>query len=248
MLYFSATGNSKYIAGLFSKNMNAACYSIEESLDFGALIDAEDIIAFCYPIYWSRVPRIMREFVARHMDVLQGKKLIIFCTQQILSGDGARALAALLPQGEVIYAEHIFMPSNIWPVTTDQRKIKGYFERAERKMQTVCRDIQNGIVKRRGFSFIGRALGLIQAPLMPPMERKALNSIKIRSDCDQCGVCVSTCPMSNLAIENGQVIHKRNCSVCYRCVNQCPQMAITVAFHGRVKKQYKGVQPLTLTP
>ena len=34
MLYFSGTGNSKYIANLFSKKVNAKCYSIEENIDF----------------------------------------------------------------------------------------------------------------------------------------------------------------------------------------------------------------------
>jgi len=242
-LYFSATGNSKHISELFSRQMNAKCHSIEESLDFGALIAKSDTVAFCYPIYWSRVPRIMREFAARYMYALKGKKLIIFCTQQILSGDGARAFAALFPRGhaEIIYAEHIFMPSNIWPVTTNQMKIKRSFERAEQKMLAACRNIRRGKVKKRGFSFIGRALGWIQAPLMSPMERKALNSIKINGDCNQCGICVSSCPMKNLILENNQVGHWHNCSVCYRCVNQCPKKAITVVFHGKVKKQYRGL-------
>jgi ferredoxin len=207
------------------------------------MISAEDTIAFCYPIYWSRVPRIMREFAARCMDALKGKKLIIFCTQQILSGDGARAFAALFPKGhaEVVYAEHIFMPSNIWPITTNQRKIKNRFEKAERTMQTVCRNIQSGKVKRRGFHLTGRALGLIQAPFMPITEKMARKSVKANGNCNQCGVCVSACPMNNLTVENDRLVHKHNCVICYRCVNQCPQKAITVVFHGKVKKQYKGV-------
>jgi len=68
MLYFSGTGNLKYIAELFCNVMNthfsqsAQCCSIEEKLDFEQLISSHEIIGFCYPIYGSRVPRIMREF------------------------------------------------------------------------------------------------------------------------------------------------------------------------------------------
>jgi flavodoxin len=63
-IYFSGTGNTKYIAGLFSRKMDAACFSIESDVDFSTEIKQHDTIAVCYPIYGSRVPLIMREFVA----------------------------------------------------------------------------------------------------------------------------------------------------------------------------------------
>ena len=115
MLYFSGTGNSKYIANLFSKKVNAKCYSIEENIDFKKEIKRHNTIAFCYPIYASNVPRIMREFVSKYVEELKDKKLIIFCTQLFFSGDGARVFTDLLPKGygEVIYAEHFNMPNNI---------------------------------------------------------------------------------------------------------------------------------------
>ena len=243
MFYFSGTGNSKYIADLFCSNMNAACHSIEENVDFKKLIIAEETIGFCYPIYFSRVPRIMREFVAKYMNLLKNKKLIVFCTQQILSGDGARAFTDLFERGyiEVIYAEHFFMPSNIWPVETNTVKIKQSFEKAERKIQGLCHNIENGIHRKRGFNIVSRALGLIQAPLALPIERTANNSVRINENCTNCELCVSICPMSNLALENKSIKHNHNCTVCYRCVNKCPQKAITVVFHGKVKKQYMGV-------
>jgi len=127
MIYFSGTGNSKYIAELFSKNMDIPFHSIEEDIDFTEIIKAEDVIGFCYPIYMSCVPRIMREFVAQHMKALKGKKLVIFCTQLWHSGDGTRRFAALFPKNyiDVIYTEHFFMPNNmndipLLPVATDK--------------------------------------------------------------------------------------------------------------------------------
>ena len=64
-LYFSGTGNTMYVAELFSRKMNAKCFSIEDAVDFSAEIKAQDTIVFCYPIYNSRVPRIMRIFVSK---------------------------------------------------------------------------------------------------------------------------------------------------------------------------------------
>ena len=250
MLYFSGTGNSKYIAELFSQTMDALCHSIEESLDFGTLIEEHEVIGFCYPVYGSRVPRILREFVAAHMPSLERKKLIIFCTQVLFSGDGARAFTDLFPRDfvQVIYAEHVFMPNNICNLfllpLESEKKVKAYFTKAEQKMAGMCQEIKAGIVKKRGFNPVSRALGLTQAVFWPFMEKRARTRVWIGANCNGCLLCVSLCPMQNFAPESGKVAAKQNCTVCYRCINNCPQKAISVFLRGKVKTQYKGVLPL----
>ena len=87
IVYFSGTGNSAYLAKLFARQMECECYSIEEAIDFEAVFQKQDIIAICYPIYGSCVPKIMRDFAAKHRSLLEQKKLIIFCSQMMFSGD-----------------------------------------------------------------------------------------------------------------------------------------------------------------
>lgn len=73
IVYFSGTGNSKYIAEKFADRMQIEAHSIEENIDFGQIFDKVDTIAVCYPIYSSCVPLIMREFVKRIYSFLKGK-------------------------------------------------------------------------------------------------------------------------------------------------------------------------------
>jgi len=228
--------------------MGASCHSIEDEVDFEMLIKSELTIGFCYPIYGSREPRIMREFVSKHMALFQDKKLVIFCTQMIFSGDGTRAFAAMFPRNhvKVIYTEHFLMPNNITNVAIlpngliSDNMIKRYVRNAERKMQVVCSNIRDGKIKKRGFCIGSRLLGAMQAWVVPLLEARANKSVKISLDCDNCALCVSICPMKNLVLEGDKINHKRNCTICYRCVNECPRKAITVAFHSKVKKQFKG--------
>ena len=247
LFYFSATGNSKYIAELFCRNMNAVCHSIEEKIDFAQLISSEEVVGFCYPIYGSRVPRLMREFAATHMDSLKNKKLVIFCTQMGFSGDGARAFTDSFPHDvvKVIYAEHFLMPNNVCNLflmpLPGEKTIRRYLEKAHKKMQTVCRDIENGTIKKRGFNPVSRALGLIMGSFMSGSEKRALSKVWIDEGCDQCRLCVSICPMNNFECENEKIVTKNNCMICYRCINKCPQKAIAVYFRGKVRKQYAGV-------
>jgi len=247
LLYFSGTGNTKYIAELFCQNISAKSYSIEENIDFGQLITSEEIIGFCYPIYGSRVPRIMREFAAKYLELLKNKKIFIFCTQLIFSGDGARAFLDIFPKKyfEVIYAEHFFMPNNVCNLfilpLENEVKIKKYIKNAKRKMEIVCNNINNGIIKKRGFNILSELLGLMQGIFMPMIEKKSLDCVKITENCSLCCLCVVNCPMKNLENKNEKVIQKSNCTICYRCINICPQKAIIMFFKQKVKKQYKGL-------
>jgi len=247
MFYFSGTGNSKYIAELFSRNMNAECHSIEEKTDFGRLISSAETIGFCYPVYGSRVPRIMREFAGKYIEHLKGKKIIIFCTQWLFSGDGARVFIDIFPKKyfNVIYAEHFFMPNNVnnlflLPLADDKKFIK-YLVKSEKKIRLVCNNIRKGKNKRRGFNYFSRFLGLFQGLFLPAWEKKALDLVRIYDECNLCCLCVNVCPMNNFINQNGKIITKGNCTICYRCINKCPQKAITVFLKTRVKKQYKGL-------
>ena len=254
-LYFSGTGNTEYLAELFSRQMKAECLSIEADADFTSILKSHETIVFCYPVYGSRVPRIMREFVVRHMSDISGKKLIIFATQLIFSGDGARVFTDMFWENtiHVIYAEHFNMPNNICNTPllrpASPRKIQGYKRKIEAKMARICEDIRKGIIKKRGFSRLSEWLGSIQGRHwqgdsrnnfpQPCMEQKAKDDVKIHGHCTVCGLCVNICPMKNLANKDGQIQHLNNCTICYRCVNQCPKKAITVMFHRIPKWQYK---------
>ena len=256
-IYFSGTGNTEYIATLFSNKMGAKCMSIEDGADFASEIKAHDTIAFCYPIYGSRVPRNMREFVAKHKSDINGKKIIILVTQMIFSGDGARVFTDMFLEGtiNVIYAEHFNMPNNICNTPmlrhASRRKIQKYKSKAETKMTRICNHIQQDTVKKRGFSKFSQWLGNMQGKTwqgsskdnsaQSSLEQKAKNSVKIHDECNICGICVNICPMKNLADEKGEVKQLGNCIVCYRCVNRCPKRAITVLFHRRPKWQYRGI-------
>jgi len=247
MFYFSATGNSKYIAELFCRYTNAICHSIEEETDFTGLMASNEVIGFCYPVYGSRVPRLMREFAIKHMSSLRNKKLIIFCTQMFFSGDGSRAFTDIFPRGfaQVIYAEHFLMPNNVCNLfllpLAGEKAVQNYLAEAQEKMQAVCRDIKNGTIKKRGFNPVSRALGLIQGFFLPGIEQRAKDKVWI-GKCNQCGLCVSICPMKNFECKNGTITTKNNCMMCYRCINKCPQKAISVFLRGKVSKQYAGVE------
>ena len=257
-LYFSGTGNTEYVARLFSRKMGAECYSIEDNVDFNKKMNENKEVAFCYPIYGSRVPLIMREFAVRHAEALRNKKIVIIVTQAFFSGDGARVFTDMFPKGyfEVIYAEHIGMPNNICNVRfmrkANSKRTAKYVKKADKSLERIVMDIKLGVVRKRGFSWFSKFFGGFQGKawqggsgkayaVEKTMEYKAKNGVRIDADCDACGLCVSACPTKNLGVVDGKVKHNNNCTICYRCVNLCQKQAITTFMHGKPKWQYRGV-------
>ncbi len=247
-LYFSGTGNSKYIAEGFSKRLDAKCYSIEEKVDFENLIKEEKEICFCYPIYASSVPRIMREFVARYKQLFDKKKVVILCTQLMFSGDGARVFTNLLKgiKTKVIYAEHFNMPNNICNTNffkvTNGNENKKYIKNANKKLDKVCKDIKDGKIFKRGFNNFSKFLGSLQGSSFPTIEKHAQDSVNVNENCIKCNACIKCCPMQNLELVNNKVTQKNNCTLCYRCANLCPEKAINLIFKTPIKVQYKGIK------
>ena len=226
-LYFSGTGNTKYIAERLSERMGAQCVSIEADFAFDAAIATADLIAVCYPIYGSRVPLIMRRFVNRHMEAFRGKRIIILVTQVTFSGNGARAFLDLLPTDhvEVLYAEHLPMPNNVcnlWPLYRKPSDVqnKKQIRRGIGRLERVCADLEAGRVKRRGFSRVSQFFGNLQgAAWQDRGERLMGQNLKIHSDCTVCGLCVSLCPMRNLKPVLKLPVYTRGYSRNTRCAS-----------------------------
>lgn len=246
ILYFSGTGNSKFIANEFSRHMACKAYSIEEEIDFNALLIEHETIAFCYPIYGSCVPKIFREFVESHLNALRDKKLIILSTQYLFSGDGARVFTDLLKEipYKVIYAEHFNMPNNIcnfflFPIANDE-KISKQLSKNLAKLNRVSEDIKHQVTRTRGFNPLSKFLGFIsQRAYFPAGEKRAIKDVRIQDTCIHCGICITKCPTKNLYESDGRISGLGKCTLCYRCVNLCPKKAITVLIHAKVSKQYR---------
>ena len=127
-LYFSGTGNSKYAAELFCKEFDneSHAYSIEDP-EALAVIKESDLIVFAYPVQFSTVPKILRDYITDHKELWKNKKVFIIATMGLFSGDGSGILGRLLQTvgAEVIGGLHLKMPDSI----ADEKALKRPLEK-----------------------------------------------------------------------------------------------------------------------
>ena len=95
-IYFSGTGNTKYclekFVALYDRNIEITPLEDEGTIE--KVAHHKDII-FAYPIYYSNLPKIVRDFICENSDAWKGKHIFIIATMGLFSGDGAGVSARL---------------------------------------------------------------------------------------------------------------------------------------------------------
>ncbi len=115
-IYFSGTGNSRYAAEVFCREYDKNCKTISiEDENVLEVLKKETEFVFAYPVQYSTVPKILRDFIHSNQEVWEEKRIFIIATMGLFSGDGAGELGRLLRKynAEIIGGLHLKMPDSI---------------------------------------------------------------------------------------------------------------------------------------
>lgn len=243
-LYFSGTGNSKYCLETFIKEIqpSAKSLSIEDPQAIEEIKNHETLV-FAYPVYFSSIPKIVHDFIVSNKDIFKGKNIYIIASQGLFSGDGAGCGARLFEKysAKILGGLHVRMPDSIsdsvFLKTSHQANIK-MIKRANEKIVLAAKKFKEGKAHRQGLGLGSRLAGLLVQRLW---FRKQTLTYKSKPDvnsdkCIGCGLCVKTCPMNNMAMDDTKAVSGNRCTLCYRCVNTCPTQALTILgrkIHGQ---------------
>lgn len=235
-IYFSGTGNSRYVLECFFQEYDKTVeiFSIEDENIIDKIKENEEIV-FSYPVQYSNIPKILKDFIDIHSDLWKSKKIFVIATMGLFSGDGAGILARLLYKhgAEIIGGLHLKMPDSI----ADERALKHSLEKnkelvkqAQRKIKNAVRHIKSDRPPQDGIGLLCQIAGLFgQRLYFYNKMKKYTNKLKIdKEKCIGCGICVRLCPMKNLSLNDHLAKAENRCTMCYRCINTCPQQAITL--------------------
>ncbi len=235
-IYFSGTGNSKYALKLFcgAYDKETRVYSIEDDNAVSAIKDA-DLITFAYPVQYSSIPKIMRDFISNHKELWKNKTVFVIATMGLFSGDGSGMLGRLLKRygAEVIGGLHLKMPDSIGDEKALKRpleKNKELVRNANLKIRKSVRLLKAGKPTREGIGPLYRLAGFFGQRLYFGHKTKNYSDkLKIDAEkCVGCGKCEKLCPMKNISIRDKVAVASDRCTMCYRCINKCPKQAITL--------------------
>jgi ferredoxin len=247
IIYFSATGNTEYVAGLFKRELeknNIVCHMFE-CTRANPVSENYDMFVLGSPIHCEVFPDYYEEFILKHLRVGKLRRVIIFGTQVAKHSPGPQKLGDELRKiGFRVVTEVIVrMPNNYFVAgfgKTPEKKREKFIIEAEDKVRHI---VECFINNKRYFDKVG-SLNLAVARTSYKLFKKysykwAQKRLDVDEDlCIRCGKCARECPTRNIKLESN-ISFKANCISCQRCIHSCPVNAFT--YKGKHFEQYKKI-------
>ncbi|WP_138206974.1 EFR1 family ferrodoxin [Haloimpatiens lingqiaonensis] len=245
IIYFSGTGNTRYVSEMFKKEFyknNIECELIDIVKCNKVNLDYEFYI-FGSPIYAEMFPDYYMHWVKVNIKNGNGKKAIIFSTQASNSGTGMERLRRMLEKKgfKVAIQKSIPMPNNYYVVAFNKNSKEEKFnicKEAAKKVSNIVKDFLLGEEYIEEVSNIRLGIGTIVYNFFNKYSKNwAKKKLSIDYDkCIKCKKCSENCPTNNINIAENITFNSR-CISCQRCIHICPKNAFL--YKGKGFEQYK---------
>ncbi len=243
IIYFSGTGNSKYVAERLSKALGDEALSLNERIRNGdtSPISVDGSLVVVAPTYAWRIPEIVREHILKtEFKGVNKVWFVMTCGGEI--GNAGHYNQKLCSQKGLSYMGtfQVRMPENYIVMFTapPPEKVDGLIQKAEPYIDEAIHLIKKG----------GKAEGnhnkLIDKIYSGPVNLLfypffvSAKKFRVTNNCIGCGKCERVCPLNNITIKDKKPVWEKNCTHCMACINYCPTEAIEYGRKSAGKVRY----------
>ena len=243
VLYFSGTGNSRYLARRIAEGLEMPLYDLNACIKAGdpAPVQTGRDVVLVTPTYAWRIPRVVSEWLGK--TALTGAERIWFvmdCGSEI--GNAAKYNRQLAAQKQLQYmgTAQIIMPENYIAMFDAPQA-----EEARRIVAKAQPDIDRSIAAvREGRPFPPPHDRLydrfMSGPVNPIFYACFVKSsaFTVSEACTGCGRCARRCPTNSITLRDGRPVWGKGCTHCMACICYCPTSAIEYGKKSLGKPRY----------
>ena len=236
VFYFTATGNSLYIAKKISKNP----ISIPQMLKHEDFVFTDEKIGIICPVYCGEIPHIVLEFIKK--SKFNTPHLYMVLTYGNDESDSAEFTYNQCKKLGVDfdYIHCVKMVDNYLPVF-DMNEQKVIDKNVDVQLKTVIDDVNHRKKEIPPLTAKGRKLHARIAKMnkiMPSLNNG--RALKINADkCIGCKVCTRVCPIGNLIVTTTAQRLSKKCEFCLACIHNCPHNAVTLKMDKNPNARYR---------
>lgn len=242
ILYFSATGNSKYVAERISKETDEKMISVVDCIKENKFDFSDENIGIITPTYNWTLPSIVREFIEKAN--FECEYLYFIATYGTTCGATGKAANELIKGKEINAYYSVQMPDTWTPtfdLSTDEKAAK-FTKNTEAQIDFIIDKISK---KRNGkfmrFTIPKLLVDTVMEPIYNNKVRKTSNFV-LEDSCVGCGLCAKKCPVNAIEMQNGKPKWiKDKCVMCLGCLHRCPKFAIQ--YKNRTKNHGQYINP-----
>ena len=231
VLYFTGTGNSRYVARRIAEALHEPLFSINDRVkanDTAPVPTGRQLIVVS-PTYGWRLPRVVRDWLLQ--TALPGAErawFVMTCGSEI--GNAAGYNRRLCQEKGLAYmgTAQLVMPENYIAMFRAPQA-----EEARRIVAGAEPDIVRTIAAiRSGEAFPPPRTGLfgrfMSGPVNPVFYACFVKAKAFAAGgaCTGCGQCAKLCPTNNITLRGGRPVWGGSCTHCMACICRCPAEAI----------------------
>lgn len=244
IIYFSATGNSRFAAHLLADQLN------EPITDAGAWIKnnqkgefySQTPWIFVAPTYSWQMPHIFADFI-RETRFLDNRDAYFILTCGGETGNADQEISALCKEKELNF-------HGVWPTVMPDNYIIMFPSPAPDKCPQMMEKAADSLKKAADCIRKGQDFPAVPHNWLDKLKSGIVNQgfyrFQIKTTpfytterCTGCGKCVRLCPLNNIHLKNGQPVWGSNCTHCTACLNGCPTAAIEYGRKTKGKRRYQ---------
>lgn len=224
VFYFTATGNSLFVARAFSDNP----ISIPQALKDGSLDFEADEIGIVFPDFAAAAPLIVREFVERAK--LNAPYIFSVITFGNFAANVADWWDEFCKSKGVTnhYVNTLLMVDNYLPVFDMNEQVK-IDKHIPENLATMVEEVNSQRHFISHFDADDRMKNWLKRLQDDHFPMEAERLLQLNAElCVACDTCAQVCPHGNFRM--GDVAEFSGpCEYCLACVHACPQKALTLA-------------------
>ena len=240
VLYFTATGNSRWVAEQIAEATNdetlnmVDCLKRDEVPDLSVVTERVGIV---FPVHSWYVPRPLVAFLSKLRIPTTAYRYAV-CT---CGDDAGKTMNRLSSHYPLDAAWSVAMPNTYIPMfeldsdTVSLEKVAA----ARVRLRRIAVDI---MARRRTWDVCEGSFPWLKTYLINPLfVRFTIRTKGFRVDdgCISCGSCVKSCPLSNISLSGGRPVWGKQCMHCMACIHACPERVIQYGKSTRMKGRYK---------
>ena len=245
IFYFSATGNSKYVAEHVAAATDDHLVFLRDAIRgrrYQFDVSRERRIGFVLPTYFFGVPSIVTFFLEKlRLIGYEGQYVYLVLTCGASTGGAGGQMAKLLEERELALSARFAVPmvDNYVPLgqLPDQEARERKLDAAEVYLEEICR-----VVRAMGEGDYDRCQGNapdVKTAHIYPFYAwgRSTRPFVVTDECISCGLCQEICPCGAITISQGMPVwSKKKCVRCMGCLHRCPVGAI----HWKKRDESRG--------
>lgn len=242
ILYFSATGNCKYVATRLAQATGQEMYSIADCIRNGQYDFSDGTVGIISPAYDWGLPSIVKEFLEKAS--FRTDYLYFAATYGTIPGAIGYMANKAIRERTIDAYYSVRMPDTWTPIfdLSTPEKVAKYTRHTESEIDRMIQGVRE---RRTNRHLRPRTPAIITKLIAEPLYNKKVrctSNLHAENTCIGCGLCAKKCPVQAIAMRDGRPVWvKDRCVMCLGCLHRCPKFAIQ--YGNRTKKHGQYTNP-----